>query len=82
MEEEFANIEDIYEFSRSGALAGGPGEAGCVLIQSLEPHRALSQLAHGLSTHWAGVTMESEDTDEAQIWGQVQTSGCVRRGRG
>ena len=50
----FANIEDIYEFSRSG-MGGVAGEwarelreTGCVLTQTLAPSSALSRLEHGV----------------------------------
>ena len=50
----FANIEDIYEFSRSGTgwVGGGGGwarelrETGCVLTQTFAPNSALSRLEH------------------------------------
>lgn len=71
-------------------LAGGPGEADHILTQSLEPHRALSRLVHGVSRHWAGIMMgsedpewwksegmEAEDPNEVHIRGQVQASGWV-----
>lgn len=44
-------------------LAGGPGEADYILTQSLEPHRALSRLVHGVSRHWAGIMMWNEDPE-------------------
>lgn len=50
----FANIEDIYEFSRSevggighGYQWVGSGMVGCILTQTLEPHNALSRLVPG-----------------------------------
>lgn len=49
----FANIEDIYEFSRSGTGWVGRGgwarelrETGCVLTQTFAPNNALSRLEH------------------------------------
>lgn len=37
--------------------------ANHILTQSLEPHRALSRLVHGVSRHWAGIMMGSEDPE-------------------